>query len=125
MAEDKARQLLPADAGNGPAGRAILDALLGAVKVVADAAYTLKAADNGKALLFSSGDPVTVTVPPDLVTGYQVVIGQIGAGTVTMAEGAGVTINSDGDKRAISARWLTAAVVNYAADTFLLAGSLA
>lgn len=50
--------------------------------------YTLGVNDTGKAILFSSSDPVTVTVPNDstyeFVVGQTIEIVQMGTGTVTV-----------------------------------------
>jgi len=55
--------------------------------------YTLGVNDTGKAILFSSSDPVTVTVPNDST--YEFVVGQT-IEIVQLGTGA-VTVESEGD----------------------------
>lgn len=55
--------------------------------------YTLGVNDTGKAILFSSNDPVTVTIPNDST--YEFVIGQT-IELVQMGSGT-ITVESEGD----------------------------
>lgn len=57
----------------------------------ATTARTLTAADEGKYIAFTSGSPVTVTLP-SFAAGFQCVIRQKGAGQITFAADPGVTI---------------------------------
>ena len=60
-------------------------------------AYTLVLTDKGKLVSCTNAAAITVTVPPNsevaFATGSIVYVGQAGAGQVTVAAGAGVTIN--------------------------------
>lgn len=59
--------------------------------------YTLVAGDLGKMVTLSNASGITLTVPPSVFsTGNIINIQQIGAGQVTLAQGAGVTITSTG-----------------------------
>jgi hypothetical protein len=59
--------------------------------------YTLVASDLGKLVTLSNASGITLTIPPSVfTTGNQINIQQIGAGQVTLAQGAGVTITSTG-----------------------------
>ena len=62
--------------------------------------YTFVVADDGKFITASNADPITVTIPPISSEAYpigaQLNIVQKGAGQVTFAQGAGVTIRSTG-----------------------------
>lgn len=81
--------------------------------------YTLVIADLGKMVTLSNASGITLTVPPSVFsTGNQINIQQIGAGQVTLAQGAGVTITSTG--ATASAPKLRA---QYAAATILCTGS--
>lgn len=65
------------------------------INTVGGTAYTLVQSDAGALVLTSNGSPVTVTVPPDVfVQGDIICLNQHGAGQVTFAPGAGVTIES-------------------------------
>jgi len=59
--------------------------------------YTLVIGDLGKLVTASNASPITITVPPSVfATGNVVNLQQTGAGQVTFAQGAGVTITSSG-----------------------------
>ena len=59
--------------------------------------YTLVAGDVGKMVTLSNASAITLTLPPSVfTTGNIINIQQIGAGQVTLAAGAGVTITSTG-----------------------------
>lgn len=81
--------------------------------------YTLVAADLGKLVTLSNASGITLTVPPSIfATGNQINVQQIGAGQVTLAQGAGVTITSTGST--VSAPKLR---VQYSAATIICTGS--
>jgi hypothetical protein len=59
--------------------------------------YTLVAGDLNKLVTLSNASGITLTVPPSIFSvGDQINIQQIGAGQVTLTQGAGVTITSTG-----------------------------
>ena len=59
--------------------------------------YTLVAADVRKWVTASNASAITITVPPSVfVSGNIINVQQIGAGAVSFAQGAGVTITSTG-----------------------------
>ena len=59
--------------------------------------YTLVASDLNKLVTLSNASAITLTVPPSVfTTGNIVNIQALGAGLVTLAQGAGVTITSTG-----------------------------
>lgn len=69
------------------------EAALGSVKVsTKTASYELAATDAGRVVEMNVGSANTLTVPPDLPAGTQVLVVQIGAGQTTLVEGSGVTI---------------------------------
>jgi hypothetical protein len=90
--------------------------------------YTLVAADLGKLVTLSNASAITLTVPPSVfVAGNIINIQQIGAGQVTFAAGAGVTITSTGASAAapkITARYGAATVICTASDVFTIIGGL-
>jgi hypothetical protein len=91
--------------------------------------YTLVAADSGKLVTLDNASAITLTIPPSVfAAGEQINIAQIGAGQVTFAQGAGVTIVSIGASAAapkISKRYGAATVICTAANSFLVIGGLA
>jgi hypothetical protein len=90
--------------------------------------YTLVAADSGKLVTLSNGSSITLTIPPSVfAVGEQINIAQTGAGQVTFAQGAGVTINSAGASPTapkITKQYGAATVICTASNVFLVIGGL-
>lgn len=90
--------------------------------------YTFALTDAGDLCTFSNAAAVTVTVPPNVTiafdVGTQIDVAQVGAGKVTFAIGAGVTINSVSSNKALSAQYAAGTLVKTATNTWLLTGSL-
>jgi len=88
--------------------------------VAADASYKLVTASNAAA--------ITVTVPPSIFTTGDVVnLQQIGAGQVTFAQGAGVTITSTGATATapkLRAQYSACSIICTASNTFTVIGDL-
>ena len=91
--------------------------------------YSLVASDQDKLVTLSNAAAITLTIPPSVFSAGQLVnIQQIGAGQVTLAAGAGVTITSTGATSAapkLRAQFSAATVVCTAANTFTVIGDLA
>ena len=91
--------------------------------------YTLVAADLGKWVTASNASGITVTVPPSVFSAGNVVnLQQIGAGQVTFAQGAGVTITSTGATASapkLRAQYSACTIVCTASNTFTIVGDLA
>ena len=91
--------------------------------------YTLVIADLGKLVTLSNASGITLTIPPSVfVTGNIINIQQIGAGQVTMAQGAGVTITSTGGTASapkLRAQYSAASIICTGTDTFTVVGDLA
>jgi hypothetical protein len=85
--------------------------------------YTLVAGNLNQLVTLNNASAITLTVPPSVFSAGDVInIAQIGAGQVTLAEGAGVTITSTGataDAPALRAQHSSASIICTAADTFL------
>jgi hypothetical protein len=90
--------------------------------------YTLVAANLNQLVTLDNASPITLTVPPSVFsTGDVINIAQIGAGQVTLAQGAGVTINSTGATATapkLRARYSAASIVCTASNTFLVIGDI-
>jgi hypothetical protein len=88
--------------------------------VALDASYKLVTASNAAA--------ITVTVPPSIFTAGDVVnLQQIGAGQVTFAQGAGVTITSTGATATapkLRAQYSACSIICTASNTFTVIGDL-
>jgi hypothetical protein len=91
--------------------------------------YTLVAADaENKLVTLSNASAITLTIPPSVfTTGQQINIAQIGAGQVTLAQGAGVTITSTGASSSAPkcrVQNSAATVICTASNTFLVIGDI-
>jgi hypothetical protein len=91
--------------------------------------YTLVAADLGKLVTLSNASGITLTVPPSVFAAGNIInIQQIGAGQVTLAQGAGVTITSTGATASapkLRAQYSAASIICTASNTFTVVGDLA
>jgi hypothetical protein len=93
------------------------------------ATYTLVIGDLGKWVTASNASPITVTVPPSVFAAGNIVnLQQIGAGQVTFAQGAGVTITSTGATASapkLRAQYSASTILCTASNTFTIIGDLA
>ena len=92
--------------------------------------YTLVAGDAANKLVtLSNASGITLTVPPSVFSaGQQINIQAIGAGQVTLAQGAGVTITSTGATASapkLRAQYSGATIICTASNTFTVLGDLA
>lgn len=91
--------------------------------------YTLVAADLGKWVTASNAAAITVTIPPSVfAAGNMIHLQQIGAGQVTFAQGAGVTITSTGATASapkLRAQYAACTILCTASNTFTIVGDLA
>lgn len=92
-------------------------------------AYTLTIDDGGKVVEVNSATAVAVTVPTNATVAFPVgtvvTVRQLGAGAVSVAAAAGVTIRSAGGALRLSAQYAEATLTKRAADEWVLAGSIA
>ena len=90
--------------------------------------YTTVLADGGKLVTLSNGSAITLTIPPNSSVAYPVGTKldfiQIGAGQVTVAGGAGVTVNSTPTLK-FRTQHSGASCIKIATDTWQLVGDLA
>ena len=91
--------------------------------------YTLVAGNLNQLVTLNNASPITLTVPPSVFSAGDVInIAQIGAGQVTLAQGAGVTITSTGATSSapkLRARYSAASIICTASNTFLVVGDIA
>ena len=93
------------------------------IKSIGGTSYTLLASDAGKLLIFTSADPVTLTVDPDVMTqGDVVCIRQGAAGQVTLSAGSGVTFASSDNLLATRTQSAQIAVIADGANAFGVIG---
>jgi hypothetical protein len=91
--------------------------------------YTLVGSDKDKLVQASNAGAITITVPPSTFSANdQLSVVQYGAGQVTFAAGAGVTIISTGATAAapkLRAQYSAASIICTASNTFLIVGDIA
>ena len=91
--------------------------------------YTLVAGNLNQLVTLNNASAITLTVPPSVFSAGDVInIAQIGAGQVTLAQGAGVTITSTGATSSapkLRAQQSAASIICTASNTFLVVGDLA
>jgi len=90
--------------------------------------YTAVAGDSGKLVTLTNASAITVTVPPSVFsTGNVINLQQIGAGQVTFAQGAGVTITSTGASASapkLRVQYSACTIICTASNTFTIVGDL-
>lgn len=91
--------------------------------------YTLALSDRGKIITLSNASAITLTVPPAasvaFPAGTEIALMQVGAGTVTVAPGSGVAINSLGSVVDLAGQYAVATLVQTATNTWTLFGGIA
>ena len=119
----------PTVTGTLTAGVAVGQAVDFTTRRTAD--YTLALAEAGKVIEMFSGSAETVTIPPDsggggvaFPLGTQIVIVRLGAGTVTITEGSGVTTRSDGDKNKIKSQYSSCVLIKHETNEWYILGNL-
>lgn len=91
--------------------------------------YTLVLSDKDKLVTLNNASAITLTVPPSVFSANDIVnIAQFGAGQVTLAQGAGVTIQSTGATTTapkLRTNKSSASIICTASNTFLVVGDIA
>ena len=89
--------------------------------------YSLVLADDGKVVEVSNASPITVTVPLNssiaFPVGTQILVLQTGAGQITLAGAAGVTVNATPGLK-LRAQYSSATLIKRATDTWVVIGDL-
>jgi hypothetical protein len=90
--------------------------------------YTAVLGDDGDLVTCDNASAITFTIPPNGTVafgiGTQINIMQLGAGQVTIAPGAGVTLRSQGSKLKTSGQYAVATCCKIATDTWVVIGNL-
>ena len=91
--------------------------------------YTTVLADDGKLVTCDNASAIALTIPPNSSVAYgigtQINIMQLGAGTVTITAGSGVTLRSAGSKLKTDAQYAVATCVKIVSpDTWVVVGNL-
>lgn len=90
--------------------------------------YTLVLADGASVVTGSNASAQTYTVPPNasvaFPVGAYVEIIQLGAGQITLAAGAGVTLNGRGGALKLAGQYAVAGLRKVATNTWIATGDL-
>lgn len=93
------------------------------------ASYTLALSDEGRAVEVTASGATTVTVPSNssvaFAVGTVIEIAQIGTGSVSIAPGSGVTIQSAGGALTTRAQFSAVSLRKRSTNTWLLVGDTA
>ena len=120
---------LVADSGEATGLKYVSNQQIQAINAQTGVTYTLVIGDLNDLVTLSNASAITLTVPPSVFSANDVInIAQIGAGQVTLSQGAGVTINSTGATATapkLRARYSAASIICTASNTFLVVGDIA
>ena len=90
--------------------------------------YSVVLSDDGKLVTCDNAASISLTIVPNSTAafgiGTQINIMQLGAGTVTITAGAGVTLRSAGSKLKTDAQYAVATCAKIATDTWVVVGNL-
>ena len=99
-----------------------------AVNTQTGTTYTFQLTDDGKIITMNNAASITATVPPNASVafgiGTQINILQLGAGTITITAGAGVTVYSSGTKLKTNDQYSTATIYKIATNIWVAVGNL-
>jgi hypothetical protein len=91
--------------------------------------YTIALTDAGDVVTLTNASAITVTVPTNASVafpiGTQITLAQMGAGKVTVAGAAGVTVYSTDSHLSLRAQYSSGTLIKTATNTWLLIGDLA
>jgi hypothetical protein len=103
-------------------------AIVGAVVTKAATSYTYALADAGTWVRHNNASAITATVPPNSSVAFpvstQITVEQTGAGLLTLAAGAGVTINKFTTLK-LAGQWAVAILIKVRSDEWTVAGNMA
>jgi hypothetical protein len=87
--------------------------------------YTLVVGDVGEYVTLNNASPITLTVPNAVFSaGDTVNVVQLGAGQVTIAAGAGATVNSQGAKLKLAGQYAAATILFTSSSAAIVFGNL-
>ena len=99
-----------------------------AVNAQTGTTYSVVLSDDGKLITCDNASSIALTIVPNSSVafgiGTQITIMQLGAGTVTITAGSGVTLRSDGSKLKTNAQYAVATCLKIASDTWVVVGNL-
>ena len=90
----------------------------------AGTAITLADTDNNTVVRCTSATAVTLTIPSTLAAGFSCMVIQAAAGEITIAAGAGTTLNSFGNLLKTAGQHAPASIIRVGVGTYNLSGNL-
>ena len=90
----------------------------------AGTAITLADSDSNAIIRCTSATAVTITIPSTLAAGFSCMIIQAGVGQITIAAGAGATLNSFGALLKTAGQHAPASIIRVGAGIYNLSGNL-
>jgi hypothetical protein len=99
-----------------------------ALNAITSTTYTAVLGDDGDLVTLDNASAITFTIPPNSSVafgiGTQINVMQLGAGQVTIAPGAGVTLRSSGSRLKTANQYAVATCCKIATDTWVVIGNL-
>lgn len=92
--------------------------------VAATTSYTLTQADNGKVINCANTGALTITIPNTLTAGFNCMIVQMAAGSVTISAGAGTTIYNRSNYSKTGGQYAIATIVSPSTNVFITGGDM-
>jgi hypothetical protein len=86
--------------------------------------YTLLQSDNGKVITINNASANTLTLPTSLTAGFNCMIVQYGAGTVTIVGASGVTVVNRSNYNKTGGQYAIVTIVSPVANTFITGGDM-
>jgi hypothetical protein len=94
-----------------------------AVNAQTGTSYSLVQGDNGRVITMNNASAITLTIPSGLTAGFNCMIVQYGAGTVTIA-GSGVTVVNRSNYTKTGGQYAIVTIVSPVTNTFITAGDM-
>jgi hypothetical protein len=92
------------------------------ISTISATSYTLNNDDNGTVIVFTNGSSITLTIPAGLTERFTCSVVQYGAGQVTVAAGAGVTLRLRGSTNKTGGQYAIASLISVVPNEYILAG---
>jgi hypothetical protein len=92
--------------------------------VAATTAYTLVQSDNGKVIYCANTGAATITIPSGLTAGFNCMIVQMAAGSVTIVQGASTTVYNRSNYTKAGGQYAVVTVVSPASNVFITGGDM-
>ena len=96
-----------------------------AINTNANTSISVTSADRGKLISTTSGSAITMTIQSGFATGDRVDVIQNGAGQITFAAGAGVTIASRGSRLKSAGQFAGVTIIHLGGNAYRLVGDTA